>query len=204
VAQSCGGAHLRTPLTRLKLALSLADDTDDTDDMRKDVSEMERMLDTFLDFARGSMVEETVNSDPSALVARVVDGFTRSGGQVEVTCSTDTPLVLLKEVAVERALQNLVSNALRYGSMARVGLSVGQKAIVISVEDDGPGIPEDQRIAAVKAFSRLDSARNQNKGTGVGLGLAIAADVARSHGGLLRLGESKDLGGLKAELVLAR
>ncbi|GGE43568.1 ATP-binding protein [Actibacterium pelagium] len=200
-----GVSHdLRTPLTRLKLALSLADDTDDTEAMRKDVSEMERMLDTFLDFARGSMVEETVSTNPAELVDRVVDGFTRSGGVIEVTCSTDTPLVLLKEVAVERALQNLLGNALRYGTKARVGLSVGQKAIVISVEDDGPGIPEDQRIAAVKAFSRLDTARNQNSGTGVGLGLAIAADVARSHGGLLRLGESKELGGLKAELVLAR
>ena len=72
------------------------------------------------------------------------------------------------------------------------------------VEDDGPGIPAEQRTAAMQAFNRLDEARNQNRGSGVGLGLAIASDIARSHGGVLRLGESAALGGLKAELVLAR
>ena len=73
----------------------------------------------------------------------------------------------------------------------------------ISVEDDGPGIPAESREAAMSPFVRLDPARNQDKGTGVGLGLAIVADIARTHGGLLRLGDSETLGGLKAELVLA-
>jgi two-component system osmolarity sensor histidine kinase EnvZ len=74
----------------------------------------------------------------------------------------------------------------------------------IVVEDDGPGIPMERRDEAVQPFARLDGARDPNKGGGVGLGLSIAADIARSHGGVLRLGESEGLGGLRAELVLAR
>ena len=78
------------------------------------------------------------------------------------------------------------------------------KTLRIRVEDDGPGIPESQREQALKPFARLDPARNQDKGTGVGLGLAITADVARAHGGTLRLGEAEGLGGLRADIVIGR
>jgi len=76
--------------------------------------------------------------------------------------------------------------------------------VVFCVEDDGPGIPADMREDAVRPFTRLDPSRNQDRGTGVGLGLAIVEDIARTHGGVLRLGDSDDLGGLKAEIVLGR
>jgi two-component system osmolarity sensor histidine kinase EnvZ len=76
--------------------------------------------------------------------------------------------------------------------------------VVFVVEDDGPGIPVDRMDEALKPFSRLDSARDPNKGGGVGLGLAIAADIAQSHGGSLRLGVSHDMGGLRAELQILR
>ena len=79
-----------------------------------------------------------------------------------------------------------------------------ERAVRITVEDDGPGIARERREEALRPFTRLDDSRNQDKGSGAGLGLAITADIARSHGGTLRLGESKTLGGLKAELVLAR
>jgi two-component system osmolarity sensor histidine kinase EnvZ len=105
---------------------------------------------------------------------------------------------------VRRALDNLIGNALRYGGRAVVGLEITDRTLRFTVEDDGPGIPADSREAAMSPFVRLDPARNQDKGTGVGLGLAIIADIARNHGGLLRLGDSETLGGLKAELVLAR
>jgi two-component system osmolarity sensor histidine kinase EnvZ len=107
-------------------------------------------------------------------------------------------------MAVRRALDNLIGNALRYGNRAEVSVSVMDRSVRFTVEDDGPGIPAGQRELAMRPFARLDAARNQNKGTGVGLGLAIAADIARQHGGVLRLGESARLGGLRADLVLAR
>ena len=83
-------------------------------------------------------------------------------------------------------------------------MAVTERAVRFWVEDDGPGIPPDQREDAINPFVRLDPARNQDKGSGVGLGLSIVADIARTHGGVLRLGDSERLGGLKAELVLAR
>ncbi len=200
-----GVSHdLRTPLTRLKLSLSLAEEGPETEAMQRDVADMERMLDTFLDFARADALDDPVTCDPAELVTHVVDKARWSGGRVELGPLPDGMQATLRPAAVERALQNLVGNALRYGTRARVSMAATDRVIRYVIEDDGPGIPADQRDEAVKAFKRLDSARNQNRGTGVGLGLAIASDIARSHGGLLRLGTSEELGGLKAELVLAR
>ena len=81
---------------------------------------------------------------------------------------------------------------------------MGARSVRFTVEDDGPGIPAEARDEAIRPFVRLDPARNQDRGTGVGLGLSIVSDIARSHGGMLRLGDSADLGGLQADLVLAR
>jgi two-component system osmolarity sensor histidine kinase EnvZ len=110
----------------------------------------------------------------------------------------------MRPKAVSRALGNLVSNALRYGNRAVVSVALLDGALRFTVEDDGPGIPPDARSDAVQPFLRLDSARNQDRGSGVGLGLAIATDIARRHGGALRLGDSPRLGGLRVDLVLPR
>ena len=105
---------------------------------------------------------------------------------------------------MRRAVDKLVSNGGRYGARAEVSVMLTEKTLRIRVEDDGPGIPENKREQATRPFTRLDPSRNQNKGGGVGLGLAIAVDVARSHGGVLRLGASERLGGLRADIVIAR
>jgi two-component system osmolarity sensor histidine kinase EnvZ len=113
--------------------------------------------------------------------------------------------VPLRPLAVRRALDNLIGNALRYGgTQAQVSVALTDRTLRITVEDDGPGIPADKREEAMRPFTRLDPARNQNKGTGVGLGLAIVADIARLHGGVLRLSDSPTLGGLRADIVMAR
>ena len=111
---------------------------------------------------------------------------------------------MLRALAMRRALDNLVTNAVRYGGRAEVSVALTDKSLRFRVEDDGPGIPEDQRAEAQRPFTRLDAARNQDKGSGVGLGLAIATDIARAHGGVLRLGQSERLGGLRADIVIAR
>jgi two-component system osmolarity sensor histidine kinase EnvZ len=112
--------------------------------------------------------------------------------------------VPLRALAVERALDNLIGNAVRYGGRAEVSVTrVGATALRFRVEDDGPGIPPDRRDEAMRPFARLDLARNQDRGTGVGLGLAIAQEIARAHGGRLELSQSARLGGLCADLVLA-
>ncbi|KCV81809.1 integral membrane sensor signal transduction histidine kinase [Actibacterium atlanticum] len=200
-----GVSHdLRTPLTRMRLSLSLMEETPETEELNRDVKDMERMLDGFLDFARSETLDDPEPTDPAALLRGVADKAVRSGGVVTLGVLPDGVSVPLRAVAIERAVQNLVNNALNYGASCHLSLDVSDKMIRFSVEDDGPGIPADQREAAVKAFNRLDQSRNQNRAPGVGLGLAIASEIARSHGGVLRLGDSGDLGGLKAELVLAR
>ncbi len=201
-----GVSHdLRTPLTRLRLGLSMLPEDADTAAMAGDVDEMQRLLDAFLDFARGDAQDgEPEALDPVELTARAVDDARRAGQPVTLTQVAGEGRAMLRPVAVRRALDNLIGNAVRYGSRAEVSVAVMERAVRITVEDDGPGIPKDRRDEAVRPFTRLDAARNQDRGAGVGLGLSITMDIARGHGGALRLGESEHLGGLKAELILAR
>ncbi|MDF1873784.1 ATP-binding protein [Vannielia sp.] len=200
-----GVSHdLRTPLTRLKLGLSMAEG-DEVAEMERDVDEMEAMLDGFLDFVRSDALEEAKPVDAVALAERVAEKARRAGAVVTVEqAGAGEVEIKLRALAVERALANLLNNARRYGKKAVLRVDLGERMVRYTVEDDGPGIAEERRDDALKPFTRLDMARNQDKGGGVGLGLAIAMDVARAHGGMLRLGESEALGGLKAELVLGR
>ena len=204
-----GVSHdLRTPLTRLRLGLSLLPETRDTRDeieaLKSDVAQMERMVEEFLSFARGDAREDMAPADAEALVRQVVEDAQRIGGQVGLTVEGRPEPVQMRPHAVARAVENLLGNALRYGSRAEVRLVFAERTLRVVVEDDGPGIPADRREEALRPFTRLQAERDPNRGGGVGLGLSIAADVARSHGGGLFLGESATLGGLKAELVLAR
>ncbi len=194
---------LRTPLTRMKLELSMMDDPGAAD-LLNDVQEMERLVDEFLAFSRGDATEVVTRVDVSGLVDQVVANARRSDQPVTAGHIEQGAMLLIRPQAVTRALENLVNNATRYGTKARVSLLLSDRAMRLVVEDDGPGIPAERREEALTPFSRLGSERDPNRGGGVGLGLAIAADIARSHGGHLRLSESPDLGGLRAEIVLAR
>ena len=199
-----GVSHdLRTPLTRLKLGLAMIDE-DDAKLMLGDVNEMEHMLDGFLDFARGASESAAEPVDPHALVRRIVEDMKRAGKTVQLGEMRGQGDVMLRTAAIRRAVENLLGNAFRYGTNAEVSVVLTEKSLRIRVEDDGPGIPADQRAEVVKPFFRLDAARNQNQGGGVGLGLAIVADIARAHGGALRLGVSEKLGGLQADIVIGR
>ena len=198
-----GVSHdLRTPLTRLRLGLSLMPEDAEVEALKTDVIQMERMVDEFLAFVRGDAMEGSVLTDAVALVGGVV---ARAGAGVrlpEVLGKAEP--VQMRPQAIERAVQNLVSNAQRYGTVVEVRLEYLDRSLRISVEDNGPGIPEDQRDEALRPFTRLDRSRDPNRGGGVGLGLSIASDIALSHGGTLRLSRSDRLGGLRADLLIAR
>lgn len=199
-----GVSHdLRTPLTRMKLGLSLMEEDEDVQAMRRDVMDMEQMLEAFLSFARGDAQEDPARTEPLELARDVVERAARTL-PVQLGPMTGEGTAMLRPAALRRALENLVTNAVRYGNQARLGANVTQTSISFVVEDSGPGIDADMREYVVKPFVRLDEARNQDSGSGVGLGLSIAADIARQHGGVLVLGESRDLGGLRAEITIPR
>lgn len=199
-----GVSHdLRTPLTRMRLSLSMMDDPE-AQDLLRDVEDMQRMLDEFLSFSRGSGEGEPEPTDPIALVHSLVEDAQRAGQDVTLIEATGTGTIPLRPLAIRRAVANLIENGVRYGGVVQVSVTLTARSLRIRVEDNGPGIPAQARDEAVKPFTRLDSARNQNRGGGVGLGLAIVTDIARAHGGILRLGESDTLGGLRADLVMAR
>lgn len=200
-----GVSHdMRTPLTRLRLELEMFDPSPEVDAMLQDLEEMNRMLDAFLAFARGDATEQPALVDPVEVVDGVVARALRSGLRVSRVPGPPCPPVKMRPDSMARAIENLVNNAGRHADRAEISIYWTHTLLTISVEDDGPGIPADQREAAQRAFTRLDLSRNQNQGGSVGLGLAIATEVAHAHGGSLRLGDSSRLGGLKAELIIAR
>lgn len=187
---------LRTPLTRLKLALALAEPSKRTADMKGDVAEMEHMIEEYLAFARGEGGEAVEMVSLRDLIDEVSEGAIRAGASVEVAADPELYLEV-RPNALKRALSNLVMNAAVHGEHVAVAARPRpQGGVEILVDDDGPGISPDRYEEAFKAFVRLDEARNQNT-RGVGLGLAIARDVARGHGGDITLDRSP-LGGLRA------
>ena len=187
---------LRTPLTRLKLELALAEPGPRLEEMKRDLAEMEHMIDEYLAFARGEAGEAAETVNLRALIEEVCEGARRAGAEVEVLA--DPALSAhVRPGAVKRALSNLVMNAAGHGRHLKVDASLCDAGrLEITIDDDGPGIPPEHYEDAFKPFQRLDDARNQNE-KGVGLGLAIARDLARGHGGDVALDKSP-MGGLRA------
>ena len=200
-----GVSHdLRTPLTRLKLGISLLD-SDDKEPLERDLEEMRLMLDEFLTFAKAQDNEQS-NFElltVSSILDSLKDDYQRSNAKLQVANNITTGSYLMRPSLIRRALDNIIGNALRYGTLANLKVTIDNEHINFIVEDDGPGIPAEMRPEALKPFSRLDPARNQDKGMGVGLGLPIASDIAQAHGGSLRLLKSDKYGGLRAEFKIA-
>ncbi|MEP1599103.1 MAG: ATP-binding protein [Hyphomonas sp.] len=196
-AMLAGVSHdLRTPLTRLKLALAMMEETDDIKAARADLDDMSMMLDEYLTFARGEEGDDPSDLDLAELVRDAAAGF---GPHVTVA-GPERIMVNGRRLAIKRAVTNLVSNAIKFATDTQITLVDGPHAADIHVDDNGPGIAADLREDAFRPFMRLDEARTQNT-PGTGLGLTLARDTARAHGGDLRLSDSP-LGGLRASLRL--
>jgi len=196
-----GVSHdLRTPLTRMRLALEfLGSENPEVDELKSDVAAMERMVQGYLDFARGEGAEQPRDVDLSLLIEEVAAAARRDGADISLALPEEFVMPLRPD-AMRRCLANLLSNARRYGSHIWMTALPGTDSIDIFVDDDGPGIPLAERENVFRAFVRLDASRNPLTG-GVGLGLTIARDVARGHGGELSLEDSPQ-GGLRVRLHL--
>ncbi|MCF6220786.1 MAG: ATP-binding protein [Robiginitomaculum sp.] len=192
-----GVSHdLRTPLTRLKLHLALEGDSKENQAARRDITDMENMLDGYLDFARDLSEEDRQMTNLGEILHEIVGQDMKN-----IEIFTEPHLTInVRKTAMKRALSNLINNAVAFGETIEINAERSAKSIRISIDDDGPGIPAARRQDALKPFIRLDPARNQNT-NGVGLGLSIANDIIQAHGGTLTLNNSA-MGGLKCEVVL--
>jgi len=182
---------LRTPLTRLKLQLAMLKQKDISESMSKDIDEMEKMLNDYLQFAKTQVQEPSTIINLNDLLISIRNKFNNN----DFTYIENSDLVELKGrlTALQRSFENIIQNGLTYGKKVNVEIKKGNRLATILFEDDGPGIPEDQYKNVFKPFFRLDQSRSLNK-SGVGLGLAIVEDVINSHGGNIQLGKSKKNG----------
>ena len=197
-----GVSHdLRTPLTRLRLALELQKDDPRAAELKADVAAMERMIQGYIDFARGEGSEQARLTDLVALIRALVAGLGQAGVPVMLALPEECTLPLRPD-AMHRCLGNLIANARRYGAHVWVTVVENNMLVEVLVDDDGPGIPPADREAVFRPFFRLDSSRNPETG-GTGLGLAIARDVVRVHGGEIALEDSPH-GGLRARVRLPK
>ncbi|AEV38927.1 periplasmic sensor signal transduction histidine kinase [Pseudovibrio sp. FO-BEG1] len=193
-----GVSHdLRTILTRFRLQLALLPQSPEADALRKDVDEMNRMLEDYLSFSKGYGDEPPAPVDISLMLEDLEVEAEVVGADVSSSFDGD-PLVIVKGRAFRRCLLNVISNAARYGKTLRIKGNRTPDWLIITVDDDGPGIPREERENVFRPFHRLDTARNQDSG-GSGLGLAIARDIVRSHGGEIFLRQSP-LGGLRVRI----
>jgi len=195
-----GVSHdLRTPLTRMKLQLAMLEESPKVKELEEDLREMEVMVEEFLSFARGEGTEEVSETDLSGILGSVVRSAGASGGNVSLETVGELRFYM-RPNAIRRCLTNLVVNATIHSDKVEVYAERRGNVVEVLVDDDGPGIPEDQREAVFKPFYRLDASRNPKTG-GTGLGLSIARDLARGGGGDIFLEESP-LGGLRARVRL--
>lgn len=195
-----GVSHdLRTPLTRMKLQIAMLGETPETQELSANVSEMEKMIQDYLTFARGEGGEKSIESDLGQIVADL--GAKWRAGGIALDCHVEGKIIAwLKPNALKRCIDNLIANASRYGTQVWIHAGRRGQAIEVLVDDNGPGIPEDEREDAFRPFYRLDRSRNPATG-GTGLGLSISRDVARTHGGDIFLEDSPH-GGLRARVRL--
>jgi len=195
-----GVSHdLRTPLTRMKLQLAMLGSDPEITELKENVSEMEKMIEGYLTFARGEGGEQSLETDLTELVSDIGDQWKRDGASID-THVEGRIVTWVKPDAFKRCIDNLIANANRYADNVWVRAGRRGDAIEVTVDDDGPGIPEEQREEAFRPFVRLDRSRNPETG-GTGLGLSIARDIARVHGGELFLEDSPH-GGLRARIRL--
>ena len=188
---------LRTPLTRLKLQLAMLRQKDLSEKMSKDIDEMEKMLNDYLQFAKTQTQENTSKIDLEVLFNSIKNQFNNE----KLSILTKEGIELeARPIALKRSFENVIQNGLIYGNKVFVVIQKGTNRALITIEDDGPGIPEDQYKNVFKPFFRLDKSRSFNQ-LGVGLGLAIVEDIVNSHGGNIQLGKSK-YNGLKVKISL--
>ena len=188
---------LRTPLTRIKLQLAFINDKEITNKLSRDVDEMEKMLNEYLQFSRSNFTEKSEKFNLSELIMSTAKKYENKN----ILVNQESEIFFSgRKNLIQRCLNNLLDNAVNFSKNIKVTQQKVKRSVLIFVEDDGPGIPSDEYESVFKPFYKVDKSRNQTKSS-VGLGLSITSDIIRSHGGNIELGKS-EMGGLKIKIVL--
>ena len=188
---------LRTPLTRIKLQLAFIKDKEISNKLSNDVSEMEKMLNEYLQFASSSSEEKTETFDISELLESTVIRYEKK----EITTVIPERVFLDgRKSLIRRCFNNLIDNSIKYSNNILISLKKSANSIIIIIDDDGPGIPKNERENVFKPFYKIDKSRSDSKSS-VGLGLSIASDIIRSHGGNISL-ETSPANGLRTKIFL--
>ena len=188
---------IRTPLTRLKLQLAFLKQQDLAKKMGEDIEEMEKMLNEYLEFSSQQKKEVTSLISIKNLIENLTKKYSKE--QIDLSLENDFQ-INLRQNAIKRCLANLIDNALAYGNKAKLITKKTMHNLIILIDDDGPGIPENEYANVLKPFYRIDKSRGQNK-SGVGLGLSITNDIIRSHGGTISF-EKSPSDGLRVKVSL--
>jgi len=195
-----GVSHdLRTPLTRMKLQLSLMKDDNAKKELEHDINEMTAMLNSYVSFVRGEVAEKIEETDINDLIKTICQSNSSDNFTIKYNFEKSVQ-TLCRPIQIKRALQNIFDNAKRYADKIEIDLGVKNNELYIAISDNGPGIPEKNYEDVFKPFFTLDPSRNKLKGES-GLGLTITRDIIRSHGGEIKLLKSK-MNGLKILLYL--
>ena len=188
---------LRTPLTRIKLQLSFIKDKEISKKLSDDVEEMEKMLNEYLQFASSRSAETTETFDLSELLKTTIMKYEKK----EITTDISKEVFLDgRKNLMQRCFSNLIDNAIKYSTNVYISLRKLNNNILITIDDDGPGIPENERENVFKPFYKIDKSRGDSKSS-VGLGLSIASDIVKSHGGNIKL-ETSPTNGLRIKVIL--
>ncbi|MDA8593228.1 ATP-binding protein [Candidatus Pelagibacter bacterium] len=188
---------LRTPLTRMKLQIAFIEDKDLANKLAEDINEMEKMLNEYLQFTSSSNIEKNEMFNLSELIDQVVNKYNNKNIENDLI-----PRVYIngRKNLINRCLNNIIDNALKYGGKVKIKLSKKNTNLFITIDDDGPGIPNKEHENVFKPFYKIDKGRADSKSS-VGLGLSIASDIIRSHGGSITLDKSK-MNGLSVKIFL--
>ena len=188
---------LRTPLTRMKLQIAFIKDKDLASKLTEDINEMEKMLNEYLQFTSSSYLEKNEQFNLSELIHNIIEKYNNKNISKKIS---ERIYINGRKNLIQRCMNNLIDNAIKYGDKINIELRINNKNLFIKIEDNGPGIPEDEYDNVFKPFYKIDKGRAGSKSS-VGLGLSIASDIIRSHGGNINL-EKSSMNGLGVKIFL--
>ena len=188
---------LRTPLTRMKLQIAFIKDKDLSNKLAEDINEMEKMLNEYLQFTSSSYLEKNEEFNLSKLIVQIIEKYNNKDISSNISSNV---LIIGRKNLITRCINNLIDNAIKYGEKVNIELTKNVNNLFIKIEDNGPGIPEQEYENVFKPFYKIDKGRAEAKSS-VGLGLSIASDIIRSHGGNIKL-EKSSMNGLAVRIFL--